>query len=235
MATNVPIEEIERRLRWRLLPALLFVSVLATLTTFGVLMVLVPPQRPHGLPDDADARRVAAVLAGRVAIPTHGLRFRSTVLGGEPEDHATGAPMLSLVASARPALELVHRRHPNDSRALAALAALDLADHDYEGALRRFRGSCERAPHYGEGRLGAGVALALQADRTPEAPQSRAMRLEAIAEFAAVDSVDVEYPLALFDRAIVLADAGYRREAAFWAARFRAREPNSPWSTRLPW
>ena len=65
--------------------------------------------------------------------------------------------------------------------------------------------------------------------------QARALRLEAVAQFAAVDSIDTEYPLALFDRAVVLADAGNMREAAFWAARYRAREPNGPWNARLPW
>jgi hypothetical protein len=234
MATTVPVEEIERRLRWRVLPVLAFVTALAILTVLGIVVLVVPPSHPHGLPDDPDARRVAAVLAGRVTVGTNALRFRAAVLGGEPANRGADHEMLALAAAARPSLELVRRRHPNDPRALAALGALDLLAHDYVHAARRYRGSCERAPHYAEGRLGAGVALALQADRTPEPLQSRALRLEAIAEFAAVDSLDAEYPLALFDRAIVLADAGSAREAAFWASRYRARDPRGPWGAKLP-
>ena len=142
--------------------------------------------------------------------------------------------MLELAAAARPVLEQVHRRHRDDPRALAALAALDLVRHDYGHAAGRYRRACELAPHYGEGRLGAGVALALEADRTPEAWQSRALRLQAIAQFAMVDSLDAEYPMALYDRARVLADAGNAPEAAFWTARYRTLDDTSAWSRALP-
>ncbi len=217
-----PVAEIERRLRWRVLPAVLFLAVLAGLTTLGVAALFMRPSHPAGLPDDPEARRVSAVLAGRVAVPTNALRFTAAVLGGEPRNHAADAHMLALAAAARPALEGVQRRHRGDPRALAALAALDLARHDYASALRRYRRSCELAPHYAEGRLGAGVALALEADRTPEPLQSRALRLQAIAEFTMVDTTDAVYPLALHDRVLVLTDVGNTREAGFWSARARA-------------
>jgi hypothetical protein len=102
------------------------------------------------------------------------------------------------------------------------VAALDLAAHDYARAAGRYRRACELAPHYGEGRLGAGVALALAADVTPDPWQSRALRLQAIAEFAMVDSVDLEYPMALFDRALLLHATDRPGEAAFYAARYFA-------------
>jgi tetratricopeptide (TPR) repeat protein len=229
-----PVGEIERHLKWRVLPSLLFMLALAVLTTLGVVSLVMKPRHPHGLPDDPDARAASAVLAGRVTVATNALRFSAAVLGGESRNRAADAGMLVLAASARPALETVHRRQPNDPRALAALAALDLLRHDYGRAAARYRRACELAPHYAEGRLGAGVALALEADRTPDPWQSRALRLQAIAQFAMVDSLDAEYPLALYDRSLVLADAGRTEEAAFWAARYRAIDDTSRWGGRLP-
>jgi hypothetical protein len=233
-AASSPVVEIERHLKWRVLPTLLFMVALVSLGTLAVVALVMKPRHPQGLPDDPDAQRASMALAGRVTLTTNALRFRSAVLGGETRSHAASAGMLDLAAAARPTLEAVHRRHPNDPRALAALAALDLMRHDYGHAAGRFRRACELAPHYGEGRLGAGVALALEADRTPDPWQSRALRLEAIAQFAMVDSVDAEYPLALFDRALVLADAGRTREAAFWSGRYRALDDTSRWSRELP-
>ena len=97
--------------------------------------------------------------------------------------------------------------------------------HDYARAIARYRRACELSPHYGEGRLGAGVALALEAERTDEPWQARALRLQAIAQFAMVDSLDEEYALALYDRARVLADVGRTAEARFWARRAVAVDP----------
>jgi hypothetical protein len=132
------------------------------------------------------------------------------------------------VAITHPALEAAHRRHRNDPRSLAALAALDMATRNYARAASRYRRACELAPHYGEARLGAGVALAVTADHTPEPWQARALRLQAVAQFAMVDSLDTEFPLALYDRALVLADVGRTTEGAFYAARYLAREPEGP-------
>ncbi len=233
-AVPPPVAEIERHLRWRVLPTVLFVASLVTLGTLGVVAILVRPARPRGVPDDPEARRAAAVLAGRVAVATNALRFRSALLGGEVPNRSPSGGMLQLAAAARPALEGAWRRHRGDARALAALAALDLMEHDYRRAATRYRRACELAPHYGEGRLGAGVALALEADRTPDAWQARALRLQAIAQFAMVDSLQEEYAAALFDRATSLADVGRDREAAFWAARYRAFDDTSAWSRRLP-
>ena len=228
-----PVAEFERRLKWRVLPTLLFIALLAGLLAMAVVSLTMQPKHPHGLPDDPDTRAAAAVLAGRVGPETDALRWRAAVLGGETEPRAASMAMHSLVAVARPALEVAHRRHRGDPRALAALAALDVAAHDYARAADRYRRACELAPHYGEGRLGAGVALALAADHTPEPWQSRALRLQAVAQFAMVDSVDDEYLLALYDRALVLTDVGRMREGAFYAARYWARDPAGPHAAAL--
>lgn len=223
----------QHRPKWSLLPSLSFIAFMVLLLAMAIVSLIVQPRHPHGLPDDSDARAAAAVLAGRVSAGTDALRWRAAVLGGEPAPHAATGYMHALIAIARPRLEAAHRRHRSDPRSLAALAALDMATHDYARAAGRYRRACELAPHYGEARLGAGVALALVADNTPEFWPSRALRLQAVAQFAMVDSVDTEYPLALYDRALVLADVGRTREGAFYAARYLAREPDGPHADAL--
>ena len=217
-------EEFERRIRWRLLPTLSFAAFMLTLLGMAVVSLALQHRHPFGLPDDPDARAAAAVLAGRVSAGTNDLRWRASVLGGEPGRSPANVVMRALVRIAEPGLQAAHRRHLGDPRALAALAALDIANHDFRRAAARYHRACEMAPHYSEGRLGAGVALALEADRTPEPWQSRALRLQAIAQFAMVDTAQVEYRLALYDRALVLREAGRAAEAAFYASRYLALE-----------
>ena len=228
-----PVAEIERRLQWRVVPTLGFIAMLLSLLALAVVSLLLAHRHPHGLPDDADARTVAATLAGRVSAATGELRWRAAVLGGEPARESPDAAMLSLAVVARPSLEAVRRRHREDPRALSALAALDMERHAYERAADTYRRACELAPHYGEGRLGAGVALALLGGLTPEPWQSRAYRMQAIAQFAMVDSIDAEYPLALYDRAVTLREVGRGAEAAFWAAKYLARDDSSRWARAL--
>jgi hypothetical protein len=231
--TPPPVVEIERHLKWRLLPTLLFIALLTLLAVATVASLVLRPQHPAGLPDDPDARRAATALAGRVALPVGPLRVRAAVLGGEPASGAPGTWALSLGESARPALEAARRRHPRDPRALAALGALDLMAARWAQAADRYRQACELAPHYGEGRLGAGVALACDADNTHDAWRARGLRLQAIAQFAQVDSLDAEYPLALFDRAFTLRFVDRPREAAFYARRYLARDDTSAWARAL--
>lgn len=217
-------EEFERRLKWRLLPTLLFVAFMVTLLGMAIVSMTLRRRHPFGLPDDPDARAAAAVLSGRVSAGTNELRWRAAVLGGEPGRAPANGIMRALVSVAEPGLQAAHRRHLGDPRALAALAALDMANHDFRRAAARYHRACEMAPHYAEGRLGAGVALALEADRTPEPWQSRALRLQAIAQFAMVDTAQVEYRLALYDRALVLRETGREAEAAYYASRYLALE-----------
>jgi hypothetical protein len=211
------VAEIEKGLGWRLLPTFIFIGALVVLLVMAVVSLVMPRRHPRGLPDDPAVVAAAADVAGRVSVVTNELRWRSSLLGGEPANAPTDHDMMVLVAAARERLR--GTRHRGDPRVVAARAALDLAAHDYTTAIAHYRRACEMAPHYGEGRLGAGVALALQADRTPETWQSRALRLQAVAQFAMVDSLDEEFPLALYDRARVLRDLGEDAEARFWAAR----------------
>ena len=216
------VAEIEKGLGWRLLPTFIFIGALVVLLGMGVVSLVMPRRHPHGLPDDPRVRAAAADVAGRVSVGTNELRWRAALMGGEPVNAAPDRDMLARVVAARERLR--GAQHRGDARVLAAGAALDLAAHDYTSAIDRYHRACELSPHYGEGRLGAGVALALQADRTPETWQSRALRLQAVAQFAMVDSLDEEYGLALFDRARVLRDLGEDAEARFWAARAAAAD-----------
>src|SRR5262249_9412918 len=125
------------------------------------------------------------------------------------------------------------RHHPGAPRVRAALGALALARHDYAPAASHYREACERAPHYGEGRLGWGVALALDAERTTDPWQRRALTLRAIAQFAAVDAADAEYAAALYDRAHLLADAGRHLEAMALARTYLGLDSTSKWADQL--
>ena len=225
------IAGIAKRPRWPVHPATAFAVALIGLVVVAVISFLLPKRHPHGLPDDAALRAAEADVSGRVSVRTNALRWRAELLGGEPPNRAADRVMLERVASARERLR--NAQHRGDARVLAARAALDLAAHDYPHALARYRRACELSPHYGEGRLGAGVALALEADRTPDPFQARSLRLQAVAQFAMVDSLDPEYPLALYDRARVLRDLGLEREARFWGSRAAAAEPSSRWAEAL--
>ena len=227
-AVSPQVAEIERHLKWSAFSTVAFIAILLAMTAMGIVSLTMKPKHPEGLGDDAALAAAAAPLAGAARTTTNGLRWRAAVLGGEVAEGAAAPAFVPLAAAAREAAARAHARDRRDPRPLAALAAFDLVAHDYARAAQRYRLACEAAPRYGEGRLGAGVALALQADRTPEPWQSRALRLQAIAEFAMVDSVLAEYPLALYDRALVLRDVERHAEAAFWAGRYLARDAAGP-------
>lgn len=228
-----PTAEIERHLKWRLLPSVLFIAILGALALTGFVSLRMRPRHPHGIPDDPRAVAAMQALAPVVSVATDGLRLRAAMLGGEVADRAPDAPAVAAALAARPVITSLHHRHMSEPRALAALGALELVAHEHAKAAQHFRRACEAAPHYAEARLGAGVALAVEASLTPEPWQSRALRLQAIAEFAMVDSTDEGYLAALYDRVRVLHDAGRDVEARFYAQRYLAREPQGPWAQRL--
>lgn len=222
------VSEIERHLEWSALSTVLFIAILVALTAMGVVSLTMKPRHPEGLGRDAMLADASASLAGAARTTTNGLRWSAAVLGGEVAEGAPDPGFRPLAVTARAAAERAHARDRRDPRPLAALAAFDVLAHDYARAAQRYRRACEAAPRYGEARLGAGVALALEANRTPEPWQSRALRLQAIAEFAMVDSVLAEYPIALYDRALLLRDVDRHAEAAYYASRYLARESSGP-------
>ena len=232
---NAPpqVVELERRLRWPALPALRFLSFLVLLLTLAGLSLWLRPSHPTGLPDD-DALLAAARLPDpTLGVSTGELRYVSATLGGAPGRHANDAAALERVRDAERALEQWAREHPLEPRVRAALGTLALVRHDNAGAAARSREASERAPHYSEGRLGWGVALALEAERTSDSWQRRALRLRAIAQFAAVDDEHPEYLPALYNRVRLLAEVDRVAEARTLAQRYLEREPTGPWAERL--
>jgi len=231
--TSPPVAEIERRLCWPALPALLFLGILALLLTLAGVSLGMRPQHPAGLPEDPELLRATGLPDRSLGVLTADLRYRAAALGGEPAEQANDAAAIARVREAERVLARWTRRHPGEPRVRAALGALALVRHDYAAAAARYREACERAPHYGEGRLGWGVALALDGERTTDAWQRRALLLRAIAQFAAVDPSGAEYPLALYDRAHLLSEVGRRPEAAAFARAYFALDSTSEWADRL--
>ena len=232
MTAPPPVIELERRLSWPGWPTLVFLGLLAMLLALVGVTLLLRPPRPQGLPGDTALLAAIGLPDASLGVLASDLRFSAAAFGGPPASHANDAETLARAHAAERALEAWVRVHPREPRARAALGALALVRHDYAAAETRYREACERAPHYGEGRLGWGVALALDAERTSEPWQRRALMLRAIAQFAAVDPAEPEYPMALYNRARLLAEVGRHQEARTMAERFVALEPNGPWAER---
>jgi hypothetical protein len=232
---NAPpqVVELERRIRWPGWPTLLFLSILALLLVLVAVTLVLRPPRPRGLPEDPAILAATRLPDPGFEVMTGELRFSAAAFGGAPANGSSDAPTLARAREVEWTLARWARSHPREPRIRAALGAMALVRHDYAEAARRYREACERAPHYSEGRLGWGLALGLDATRTSEPWERRALLLRAIAQFAAVDSTEPEYPLALYNRARLLAEVGRDVEARTMARRFLALEPAGPWARQL--
>jgi len=233
MAVTPPVAEIERRIKWPALPALVFLALMVGLLAVVAVSAWLRPDHPQGLPEDAALLAAAGLPDASLGVLAPELRFRAAAFGGDAAVRANDAAALARVSAAERALAHWARRHPGEPRVRAALGALALARHDYTAAATHYREACERAPHYGEGRLGWGMALALDAGSTRDPWLRRALTLRAIAQFAAVEPSETEYPHALFDRATLLADEGRRPEALPLARLYLALDQQSPWADKL--
>ena len=233
MVATPPVAEIERRLRWPAAPTLVFLGLMLVLLAVAALATWLRPDHPSGLPGDPALLAATKLPDASLGVLAPDLRFRAAAFGGDAATHANDAAALARVSEAEHALAHWARRHPGEPRVRAALGALALVRHDYSAAAVHYREACERAPHYGEGRLGWGMALALDASRTRDPWLRRALTLRAIAQFAAVDPSEPEYPHALYDRARLLAEVGRVDEARAMAGRYLAIEPTGPWPDRL--
>ncbi|MBI5708833.1 MAG: hypothetical protein HZC42_00770 [Candidatus Eisenbacteria bacterium] len=227
-----PVAEIERRLKWRALPVLAFLGLMLSLAVVAGLSLLAPPRPLTGLPEDPDVAAARALVAGRLGFMTGELRFRSA-LTGEPAAVSDPAAAAALADRAAALLARARERHRRDGRLAVALAHLDLARRRYASAERGYRGVIERGVHSPEAHLGLGVTLALAAAAEPDPLRQRGLRLEAIAQLAAVRPEDAVCDAALYDRALLLAHVGRRDEARRMADEFAAREPGSAWAERL--
>jgi len=207
----------------------LFGLVLATLTAIGVASWLYRPRPPRGLPNDPEVAEAVARLGGALDVEVGDLRFATSF--GESED--SGRPPDSTrvarwMAAAR-TLDVARARHRFDPRFDCLLGHLELAAARLRRAERRYHAALSLAPRYGEARLGLGVTLARRAAAEGRTAQ-RALRLQAIAQLAAVEAEDPFYRVALFDRVLLLADVGRTDEARQLADRYAALEPGSVWT-----
>ena len=212
---------------------MLFLAFLVGLLVLAGISLWTRPQHPSGLPEDTALLARTGLPDATLGILLNGLRFRSAALAGEVADRASDAARLQQVLLAEPALLAWAARNPAEPRVRAALGALALVRHDYASAANRYKEACERSPHYAEGRLGWGLALALEAQRTTDAWQRRALMLRAIAQFAAVDAGEPEYAAASWNRAWLLAEVGRHREARSLAEAYLQRDGTSEWAERL--
>jgi len=233
MTSPPPVVELERRLSWPAFPTLLFLSFLAMLLALAGASLWLRPSHPEGLPEDAALLAAAGLPDPSLGVLTGELRYMAAALGGAPARQVNDAASLEHARAAEQALERWTRSHPGEPRVRAALGALALVRHDHESAARRYREACERAPHYSEGRLGWGVALALEAERTSDPWQRRALTLRAIAQFAAVAPEHPEYLAALYNRARLLAEVNRLADARSFARRYLAIEPDGAWAGKL--
>jgi len=212
--SELAVAEIERRLQWRAMPALMFLGILALLLGVAFWPSVFPPKRIAGLPDDPDVFAAAVRLRAHIALPASELRFESALTGDVIPGMRAAPDADERLADAAALLDQAHSRFAQDVRMQVARAALDLVRHRYRDAERRYRSALNRYTNYPEARLGLGVTLGLagQLERNPLAQRQRFLR--AIAQFSAVGPRDAEYEEALYDRALLLERVGRREEAA---------------------
>ena len=219
-----PPLDLDRKLKWRLVPIVVFVVTLIGLAVvaFGSLR---PPNPTTGLPDDAAVREAQALVRG-IRVSTAPYRLHSEFFG-IPEHAGTAVDPVRL-ESADSLLQIVLRRRPLDARVHAALAAVELARRRLRHAEAGFRRACDLAGHYPDARIGLGVTLALRADMTPDPFEQRRLRLRAIAQLLDVRPGHPGEAVSLYDRARLAIEVERFGEARLAAARLAELDPEGP-------
>ena len=215
-----PPLDLDRKLKWRLVPIVVFVLTLVALTVVAV-GALRPPEPTTGLPDDPEMRLAQDAVRG-YRVSTGSYRFRSEFFGAED---AAGVVDPARLETADSLLQIVLRSHPLDARVHAALGGVELARKRLRHAETGFRRACDLAGHYPDARIGLGVTLALRADMTPDPFEQRRLRLRAIAQLLDVRPGHPGEAVALYDRARIAIDAERPEEARRAAARLEQIEP----------
>jgi tetratricopeptide (TPR) repeat protein len=223
---------------WSRKAIVLFAVIMTALTAVGLVGQFHRPRGPHGLPDDPAVAAARAALGGSLEVAAGELRFESSFDDPDAEHPESPtrermAERFDRIASAARALEAGRARHPFDPRFEALLGHLELATDRLERAERHYRAATWFTAGYGEARLGLGVTLARRASAEGDERERRALTLEAIAQFAAVDERDRFYLPALFDRTLLLAEVGRMDEARRWTRRYLELEPGGVWNAVL--
>jgi tetratricopeptide (TPR) repeat protein len=217
---------------WNMRAVVLFVIILSLLMGIGLANWLYRPPPPSGVPSDSSVVEALALLNGAIDVDSGDLRFATSLGEGRAPDRADSARARRLTEAAF-RLEQGRARHRFDPRFDVLLGHVALASDRLELAERRYRAALSLTPRYGEARLGLGVALARQAAVEGDRASARAFKLQAIAQFAAVEESDPFYLPALFDRVMLLLDVGRGGEARSLAAHYTKLEPGSPWTGAL--
>jgi tetratricopeptide (TPR) repeat protein len=229
----LPVEELERRLKWRFAPLLVFAGLMIALGVVAAISLLAPVRTLTGLPDDPDTRAAIELVRARFPLGSGELRFRSALTG---ESHPGWPYSVEVAEAGDRASRLLARartRDPLDPRLIASIAHLDLGRRRLDHAERGYRAAIELGPHYGEARLGLGVTLALEAEAEADPVIQRRLRLEAVAQLIAVPARDPEYDPALYDRALLLDMLGRRDDALRAGREFAGRNRASAWAETL--
>lgn len=219
-------------LAWSRSATLSFVGLLLGLLALGLWAWLAPVAHPRGLPDDRDVAAARELMTDGLPLAVPDLILATSVAGESRWIPPDSLPVGRL-AAARDRLTRAAGRHPDDVRIDVAIAHLELSAMRVDDAIARYRRALDRSPHYGEARLGLGVALTARSLTDGEPERSRSHALEALGQLANVDRGDPAHPAALYDRALLLVRVGRRREAARLLDRELAAQPVSPWSSRF--
>jgi len=215
------------------MPILIFLAVIATLAAIAVVALLRPERVREGLPPDARADAARALLVGHVSLGFNGLRFGSALTGEASAARERLPGDERRLASAESLLDVAWRRHRLDPRYPAALGHVALARGALMRAERRYRTAIDLDAGCSEARLGLGVTLSREALTQGDLLRTRALVLEAVAQFAAVRRESAWYAHALFDRALLLPDVGRVGEARVLAAEYFRSDSASAWADRL--
>ncbi len=232
-ARSIPVEELDRRLRWPVVSLVVFLGLILGLGAVAALSLLAPIRIIGGLPDDPDAQAALSLVRGRFPIGSGVLRFGSALTGEARPGWPYSREAAAAASQAEALLERARRRATFDPRLIAALGHLDLGRRQLARAERRYRAALDLGHHYGEAHLGLGVALALRSEVEVNSLDQRALRLAALAQFVAVRESDPAYRDALYDRALMLDLVGRHEEARRIAAAYLARDPASAWAAAL--
>ncbi len=228
-----PSDRPRRRSRWSAAAAAGFVASLVLLAVIAVIAAIAPVRSVVGLPGGPEVRAARALVTEALRVPAGELRFESVLFDTASAPALDPARTHALAQAADSLLERARLRALAEPRIPALQGHLALAQRHYADAEVRYRRAIDLAAHTSEARLGLGVTLALRADATLDQRDARALTLMAIAQFAAVRRDAPCYPAALYDRALLNARCGRRREAEQSAREYRTIDSTSLWAQRL--
>src|SRR5262245_56104029 len=118
------LEELDRRLRWRFVPLLIFLAMMVALAAAAAVSLMRPLRPVTGIPADPDAQAAFALVHAEKPPGMGALRFHSELTGEATPRASQPAP--AAVERAQALLARAEARHPFDPRLPAARAHLDL-------------------------------------------------------------------------------------------------------------